>query len=154
MKIKEAGVMTTRRAILALVTGTLISSSTLACRIASSEGGSLRKQVLRARKSASAVLLARVVDARFQNAFASPFGESPAHHARLEVIEKWKGKHEPGTHLDVIAPTSAGTCSVVLTPGETYLLYLHDKEPYDVSVSRRNARLRDAAEDIEILRVR
>lgn len=143
--------MTTRRTILSFVTGTLISSSTFAC-LAAPGRGSVREQVLRARKNASAVLLATVVDAKFQDAFASPFGEAPTHRAKLEVMETWKGMHEPGSHLEAIASTSVGTCSVVLTPGETYLLYLHDKEPYNVSLSRRNARLHDAAEDIEILR--
>ena len=145
--------MNTGRAILALVTGTLFAQSAFTCNIAP-ERGSLQSQVLRAHKNAVVVVLARVVEATFQHALSSAFGESPTHRARLEVIETWKGRHQPGSLLETIEPTRPGTCAVVLTPGETYLLYLRNKEPYDVSLSRRSAKLGEASQDIAILRSR
>jgi hypothetical protein len=143
--------MNRRRAILALVLGTLVAPAALTCNIAS-ERGSLKSQVLRAHKGASVVVLAKVVDARFQGSFSSSFSESPIHRARLEVIEVWKGKHRPGTFLETTASTKPGVCAVVLTPGETYLLYLRNREPYDVSALHRSAKLADASQDIQILR--
>lgn len=143
--------MTSRRTMLALVTGTIVAPSALACST-TSDDGSLQAQVLRAHRKASVVILARVVTAGFQEPLVSPFGESPMHRAKLEVIETWKGKHQPGSFLQTFAATTPGTCAVVLTPGETHLLYLRNKEPYDVSLSHRNARLESAAQEIELLR--
>jgi hypothetical protein len=136
---------------LALVTGTVIAPSALSCNLAP-ENGDLRTQILRAHRKASVVVLARVVTAGFQGPLSSPLGESPTHQARLEVIEAWKGKQQPGDLIRTFAATAPGTCAVVLTPGETHLLYLRNREPYDVSLSHRNAKLDVATQEIEILR--
>jgi len=142
--------MITRRALLSLAAGSLISPLALTCNSAP-ERGSLEKQVLRAHRKASTVVLARVIEAGFQNSF-SHIGEPPTHRAKVEVLESWKGNREPGSTLQTTMPTSIGACGMVLTPGETYLLYLHDKEPFDLSLSRRGARLVDASAEIGILR--
>lgn len=143
--------MTTRRAMLVLVAGTILAPPVLSCNTAH-EGESLQTQVLGAHKKASVVVLARVVAAGFQGPLTSPLGESPTYHARLEVIETWKGKHQPGSLLQTFAATTPGTCAAVLTPGETYLLYLRNKEPYNLSLSHRSAKFDVAAEEIELLR--
>jgi hypothetical protein len=145
--------MTTKRDILALIAGFLVAPSALTCS-SSSDSQPVQTQVLRPHKSSSVVVLAKVIEAKFQDALFTPFGESPTHRAKLEVIESWKGRHQPGSFVEAITPTFNGTCAVVLTPGETYLLYLRAKAPYDVSLSPRSARIVDASQDLEILKSR
>lgn len=110
--------------------------------------------MLRAHGNASAVVLAKAIEAGFQDALAASFGEAPTQRAKLEVLENWKGRHQPGSVLQTTMSTRIGTCGMVVTPGEVYLLYLHNQEPYDLALSRRSARLVDASADIEILRSR
>ena len=143
--------MSIKRNILVLITGILVAPSALACSIPP-DSGSVQSQVLRAYKSASVVVLARVIEAKFQDALSAPFGESPTHRAKLEVMESWKGSHQPGSFLEAITPPTTEACAVVLTSDGTFLLYLRGKQPYDVSSSRRSSRIGEASQDIEILR--
>lgn len=141
--------MIPRRAILSFVTTSLVAPPTLAC-IPASHGGNLEKEVLTAYRQASAVVLAEVVEARFQKTPTAPFGESPVHRARLKVLVKWKGRHDPGSLIETTTQVSAEMCNAVLAPGELHLLYLRGREPY-VLTSARHLRLEDASHDIGIL---
>lgn len=134
---------------LSFVTASLVAPPTLAC-IPVSLGGNLEKEVQRAYRQASAVVLAEVIDTRFQTSPLSRFGESQLHRARMKVLVKWKGKHDPGSLIDTTTEVSAATCKVPLAPGELHLLYLRGREPYVLTYSR-HLRLEDASRDIEIL---
>jgi hypothetical protein len=134
---------------LSFVTASLAAPPTLAC-IPASSGGNLEKEVLRAYQQASAVVLAEVVDARFQRTPTARFGESPLHRARLKVLVKWKGMHDPGSLIETTSQVTGAICNAVLAPGELHLLYLRGKEPY-VLASARHLRLEDASHDIGIL---
>ncbi len=134
---------------LSFVTASLVARPALAC-IPETSGANLEKVVLGAYRQASAVVLAEVVDARFLRMPTAPFGKSPTHRARLKVLVKWKGRHEPGSLLETLTPATATMCSTVLAPGELHLLYLRGREPY-VLTSGRHLRLEDATRDIEIL---
>lgn len=131
------------------VTASLVVPPGLAC-IPVSSGSNLEKEVQRAYRQASAVVLAEVVDARFQRSPPSRFGESQQHRARLKVLVKWKGKHDPGSMIDTTTEVSAATCNAPLAPGELHLLYLRGREPYVLTYSR-HLRLEDASHDISIL---
>lgn len=134
---------------LSFVTASLVVPPGLAC-IPASRGGNLEKEVLRAYRQASAVVLAEVVDARFQSNPPSRFGESQLHRARVKVMVKWKGKHDPGSLIDTTTELSAATCNAPLAPGELHLLYLRGREPYVLTYSR-HLRLEDASHEIGIL---
>lgn len=134
---------------LSFVTASLVAPPTLAC-IPASHGGNLEEEVLQAYKRASAVVLAEVVEARFQKTPTARFGEPPIHRARLKVLVKWKGKHDPGSLIETTTQATASSCNAVLAPGELHLLYLRGGEPY-VLTSARHLRLEDAAHDIGIL---
>lgn len=134
---------------LSFVTASLVVPPGLAC-IPASGGGNLEKEVLSAYRQASAVVLVEVVDARFQTNSPSRFGETQLHRARVKVMVKWKGKHDPGSLIDTTTELSAATCNVPLALGELHLLYLRGREPYVLTYSR-HLRLEDASPDIGIL---
>ncbi|HWL63872.1 MAG TPA: hypothetical protein VNQ32_13835 [Steroidobacteraceae bacterium] len=134
---------------LSFATASLVAPPTLAC-IPASHGGNLEKEVLSAYKQASAVVLAEVVEARFQKTSTAPFDESPVHRARLKVLVKWKGRHDPGSLIETTTQVTAAMCDAVLAPGELHLLYLRGSEPYSLT-SARHLRLEDASHDIGIL---
>lgn len=133
---------------LSFVTASLIAPPTLACTPVT-RGANLEREVLLAYREAAAVVLAEVIDARTEKAYP-PFGDGATHHARLKVMVKWKGRHEPGSEFETIAGTGAAMCNAVLAPGEVHLLYLGNREPYELT-SIRHLPLEEASQDIQIL---
>lgn len=133
---------------LSLVTASLVTPPGLAC-IPVVKGASLEREVMLAYQQASAVVLAEVIEAKSERAFP-PFGEGATHHARLRVMVTWKGRYEPGSEFETFAGNGAAMCNAVLEAGEVHLLYLGDREPYDLTTIR-HLPLKDASQDIQVL---
>jgi hypothetical protein len=143
--------MTNRRAFLSGAVAVAVSQTVKPCSCVQ-ERGSVRARVLRARKDATIVVLAKVVDVKVEMGVATAYGAMSAESAQLQVIENWKGPHGSGSVIRTTTPTSIGMCGMGLDSGATYLLYLYGEAPYDVSVCSRNAKIEEASEDISLLR--
>ena len=69
-----------------------------------------------------------------------------------EVREAFKGPHEPTTRFTTSTEVACCTCGMSVTQGQTYVLYLHGKEPYGLSDCSGSSLLKNAQESIPDLK--
>lgn len=130
-----------------------VSPTVLACSCMN-RSGDVEHDVLVARMSASAVILATAIEVKNEQDNTANFGSVAKQRVIWAVDRGWKGDFENGDRLESNTATECCSCGMKVSAGKSYLLYLHGNEPFELSICSLSTRAESAKEQIHVLDAR